>query len=528
MLIQRAGACVLGLAGGFAMVSAAQAQTPLKVELCLALDSSDSIARDDWELQIDAYRAALLNKDVVPQNGTVAISIVAFSSDARLVQEQITVTQDTAKAGGTIDMALLNWRYGQLKEQTAIGAAIALCTSTFSKNTSTRKVIDVSTDGAHNMEDPTPQDAADAAVAAGVDVINLLGVGNLINGTELEETARPQPAGALGEGDGFVTIASGWSVFQTALEQKIAIELAPPALTVTKNNGIDAIEFVPGAEVRTSYTVTITNHGEAAAEGVSWSDAPVGLTVESIRTDTAVGVGSVLGTCTTSGCEGITVAGGGSVSYQVIALVTGEPGTYAENTATVTGGGCEGQAFCRATDRDLIRAPLTPAQLTVTKDNGVGALTPGAITKYTVTITNQGQTAAENVSWSDTFAGLDVTGIVFGTPVGDGSTLGTCTVVGGAGCSGITVAGGGSVSYLVEAVVTGEVGSEAENTATVMGGGCDGQPYCTATDTDPIVAVVPVVPAQVTPVPTLAEWGLILLAGLMAGLTWLTRRRHMG
>ncbi len=519
-LIRRACACVLGLAGGFTMVSAAQAQS---IELCLALDSSGSIVSTDWELQIDAYRAALSNKEVVPQDGSVAISIVAFSSKAELVLSRTTVTAATAQnPGGAIETALRDWYEKQMKGETAIGSAIELCTSTFSGSTTARKVIDVSTDGRHNLPETTdPIVAANNAIAAGVRVINLLGVGGAINADELNAIARPAPGKKLGEGDGFVTTVAEWKDFRTSLEAKIKAELKPPALTVSKDNGVSTL--MPGAT--TTYTVTIVNNGEAAATDVRWDDTFVGLNVTGITTDTA-SPGSVLGNCTAAGCTGITVAGnGGSVSYKVDAKVTGTAGSDAENTATVTGGGCDdGQAFCRATDKDPIQAPLTPAELTVTKNNGVGSLVNGATTTYTVTITNKGQMAAENVSWSDTFVGLNVTGITHYT-ASAGSALGTCTTN---GCENITVAGGGSVSYRVRATVTGEVGSDAENTATVTGGGCDGQPSCTATDKDPINAAPVPVPAQVTPVPTLAEWGLILLAGLMAGLTWLTRRRHMG
>jgi len=254
-----------------------------------------------------------------------------------------------------------------------------------------------------------------------------------------------------------------------------------PLLTVTKTNG--GTSLVPGQT--TSYTVTIANSGSALASGVSWTDTPVsGLTVTAITTGTATGAGSVLGTCTTAGCTGISVAAGGSVTYTVTATVTAST-TSAVNRADVGGGGCTAglpstPANCTSTDTDV--KPL----LTVTKTNGGTSLVPGQTTAYTVTIANAGTGLASGVAWTDTpISGLTVNSIVVGTATGAGSVLGTCTT---AGCTGISIAAGGSVTYTVNATVTGTTTS-AVNRADVGGGGCTaGLPStpanCTSTDTD--------------------------------------------
>ena len=64
--------------------------------------------------------------------------------------------------------------------------------------------------------------------------------------------------------------------------------------------------------------------------------------------------GSNAGNCAGLSCSGITVAAGGSVVYQVSAVVSGKAGEQAVNTATLTGGACTAQTSCTDTDSDPI------------------------------------------------------------------------------------------------------------------------------------------------------------------------------
>ena len=362
-MVRGASACLLGLAGAFAMVPAAQAAP--KIELCLAIDSSGTINDAEWQLQIDAYRNALLNPAIVPQNGDVAVSIVTFSTTTLISLALTEVNATTAGVGGTLTNKL-NELYATrpFQGQTAIGDAISRCLGTFNPggNPGAKRIIDVSTDGENNEGVNPVTTAANAFSAKEVHAINLIGVGDLINEAELNNIAQPQPANAVGAGDGFVTIAATWEDFTPTLQAKIQAETAVTSnLVVTKTNNADSV--APGAN--TIYTVTITNTGAAAATNVSWTDASVGLNIADISANTPSG-GSVAGACDTGGCTGITVAaGGGSVSYSVTATVTGQVGSDAENTATVTGGGNCGTApapvaSCTATDRDPIEEPGVP------------------------------------------------------------------------------------------------------------------------------------------------------------------------
>ncbi|MBK6746018.1 DUF1194 domain-containing protein [Ottowia sp.] len=360
-MVKAASACLLGLAGAFAMVPAAQAAP---IELCLAIDSSGTIDDTEWQLQIDAYRNALLDPTIVPQDGTVAVSIVTFSTDTLVSLGLTDITAATAGNGGALKSTLdALYATRPFNGQTAIGDAILRCIGTFSANNpGAKRIIDVSTDGENNEGVNPVITAANAFSAKEVHAINLIGVGDLINEAELNSIAQPQPANAVGAGDGFVTIAESWEDFTPTLQAKIQAEIVVTSnLVVTKTNNADSV--APGAD--TIYTVTITNTGAAAATNVSWTDVSLGLNITDISTNTASD-GSVAGSCNLGGCTGITVAaGGGSVSYRVTATVTGSPDTDAENTATVTGGGNCGtapvpSASCTATDRDPIREPDAP------------------------------------------------------------------------------------------------------------------------------------------------------------------------
>ncbi|WP_423454206.1 IPTL-CTERM sorting domain-containing protein [Ottowia sp. VDI28] len=163
----------------------------------------------------------------------------------------------------------------------------------------------------------------------------------------------------------------------------------PSSLVVSKTNNLS--EVVKGNIV--SYTVTIQNTGGAAATGVSWTDNPTGLTINSIAANSS-------GTCTPAGCTNVTVNANSSVTFTVSATVTGDAGTQAKNMASVTGGGsCTVQTPCSAEDSDPIVAP----DISVTKSspqftNGSGNQWTAT---YIVTVANTGS-ASGTYTLSDT------------------------------------------------------------------------------------------------------------------------------
>jgi uncharacterized repeat protein (TIGR01451 family) len=296
-------------------------------------------------------------------------------------------------------------------------------------------------------------------------------------------------AANMGQVARFVQNLSGESDLSFIAYNQDALQM-PAQLEVSKSNG--RTQVAPNAS--TTYTVTIRNTGGAPATAVSWVDTVAGVTVNNIVSTSSTGAGNVPGSCSPTGCTGITVAAGGSITYTVTATVTGAAGTNAENTASITSNDCQSMpARCSSTDTDQI---VSPPSVTVSKTNGVNEVEAGSTTVYTVLLTNNGTGDAAGLSWTDTAPqGLSISSIVAAS-VTAGSTAGTCD---SQGCTGITILEGGSIGYAVTATVTGAESTNAVNTVTVDGGGgacVNGTSgistaICSATDTDPIAPVVP-------------------------------------
>ena len=199
----------------FTFISTASVlQAAETLELCTAIDGSGSIGSSDFRLQVEGLARAIEKSSVVPQNGSVILSIVQFASNTRIeVSPTVIDSQATASAVATQVRAI-----GQLNGGTDISAAIDACTQQF-KFTTGKQVIDVSTDG----QSSGSSEASNRAIVAGVDVINALGVGSGINVGELQSLVRPQPASEFPE-KGFVYVTPSFNEYAKAIKAKMAAE----------------------------------------------------------------------------------------------------------------------------------------------------------------------------------------------------------------------------------------------------------------------------------------------------------------
>lgn len=198
----------------------AQVQT----ELCTGIDGSGSVSATDFAVQKSGLAAAISDPTIIPQNGTVAVAVVQFSSSAQLeVARTVIDSAATATAVATAINGIT-----QLNDLTAIGEAIQLCAGTLEPASTNRSVIDISTDGGNNTG-VNPSVAADAAITAGVNVINAIGVGAGIDLTGLQEIVRPQPAKlAPPYDDGFYIVVTDFTQYSAAIADKIRAEVAAP------------------------------------------------------------------------------------------------------------------------------------------------------------------------------------------------------------------------------------------------------------------------------------------------------------
>ena len=159
MRLRSAAAAALGIA---ALMSGLEtsAQTPVDVELVLAVDMSQSMDAGEHELQRSGYVAALLHPDVLRAirdgiHGRVAITYVEWGGpSAQALRVPWTVIEDEASARGFVE-ALAATPIRTIRG-TSISAALAFAATLFEGNGyhGFRRVIDVSGDGPNSSGEP--------------------------------------------------------------------------------------------------------------------------------------------------------------------------------------------------------------------------------------------------------------------------------------------------------------------------------------------------------------------------------------
>lgn len=236
-------------------------------------------------------------------------------------------------------------------------------------------------------------------------------------------------------------------------------------LVISKTDGVTSV--VQGNT--TTYTLVISNLGpDPATSTVIQDPAVAGLTKTSLSCAASAGT-SCPGTLTLAALEGsglvvTSMSVNATLTLTVAALVTSGSGTVT-NVATVTPGVYvvdSNPANNTATDVDRVQVP---ANLSVSKSNGVGTLTAGQTTSYTVTVANGGPGAADGAVLADqTGTGLSCSsatcvGTTGGASCPSGFTLNTPVAAGSttlfsSGVALTTLPASSSVTLLVNCLVT--------------------------------------------------------------------------
>ena len=282
-------------------------------------------------------------------------------------------------------------------------------------------------------------------------------------------------------------------------------------VSITKTDGVTSV--TPGGT--TTYTIVVSNAGPDATTGVSVQDTfPAECTAPVAYTSVAAG-----------GASGNTAAGnapindtvnlpnGSSITYTATCNVSNSAVGSLVNTATASGGTSvdSNPANNSATDTDTITAT---ADLSVTKTAPSGTVPQFSNVVFTITVTNNGPSAATGVVVTDNLpAGLTYVsndcGASFASP-----TL-TWNVGG--------LAASASATCHLTAQVTSQ-GVPIVNSATATGNEADSnQGNNTGTFT-----IVGAPPTQA--IPTLDGMALLALGLLLGlgGVTMLMRRRNIG
>ena len=197
----------------------------IDLALVLAVDVSGSVSTERLTLQFQGYSEAFAHPDLAQavkhgRQGRIATTFVEWSDSGRQYQAvdwTLIDSEETARAFSKA-IAYATWQNpGWTSISGAIDFSVRLLTDVGYR--ATRRVIDISGDGANNDGRPADQ-ARDAAVAAGI-TINGLPI------IEVEPNLADYYRGnVIGGPNAFVVVAGQRSNFSEAVLRKLLVEIA--------------------------------------------------------------------------------------------------------------------------------------------------------------------------------------------------------------------------------------------------------------------------------------------------------------
>ncbi len=195
---------------------AAATQQPA-VEIVFLVDDSASITSANYIIEQQGLASALGNPAIMPQDGTVAVAVLQFSTTVRTVAPLQTIT--ALNAGGISSLVLMALQEGQSTDLTAglRAAAAALQDG----RAGVRKIICVITDGI--PDDPVEAlSAAAQALSVGVSEIDALGVGRAVDVNFLAALSSPKPPASF-------AVVGSYEELAQAIAAKTKQLVTPPA-----------------------------------------------------------------------------------------------------------------------------------------------------------------------------------------------------------------------------------------------------------------------------------------------------------
>ncbi|MEZ5812907.1 MAG: DUF1194 domain-containing protein [Rhizobiaceae bacterium] len=211
----------------------ARAETPVDVELVLAVDVSSSMMSDELALQRQGYAAAFRSDEVLRairynRYGRIAVTYVEWgASDLHDVIVPWTAVA-TAEDAERIAVILESARVRNLA-RTSISGAIRYSVRAFADNRfqGTRRVIDVSGDGPNNQGGLVTE-ARDAAIGEGITINGLPVVieGRAFGEETIADLDDYYADCVIGGPQAFVMAVKDWNQFAEAVRRKLVVELS--------------------------------------------------------------------------------------------------------------------------------------------------------------------------------------------------------------------------------------------------------------------------------------------------------------
>ncbi len=205
----------------------ASAQTPVELELVLAVDTSASVSNDEYVLQMvgiaDAFRHPEVLEAIMSYGASgIAVTLVQWSAGDQQAQSIGWHHVSGIGSAERLARAIEGSPRAFGVNTTAIGSALRFSVRLFSGNgfAGRRQTVDVSGDGRNNAG-LVASTERDRAVAAGVTVNGLA----ILNGDlELERYYR---INVMGGPRSFVDTADDFADFARAIRDKLIREISP-------------------------------------------------------------------------------------------------------------------------------------------------------------------------------------------------------------------------------------------------------------------------------------------------------------
>ena len=180
-----------------------------------------------------------------------------------------------------------------------------------------------------------------------------------------------------------------------------AVTVQGLTITTTANTS----SATPGSTV--AYTVTVTNSGQAAYTGATFTDSLSGVLDDAAYNGDAVATTGSLSyaspNLTWTGNLAVGAAATVTFSVTVSNPDTGDKALVTAVTSGTPASNCPASGPAPACGTSV--TVLVPG-LTIVNSAGVSSTTPGSVVHYTVTITNTGQTAYAGISVADSLSGV--------------------------------------------------------------------------------------------------------------------------
>jgi len=218
-----------------APAAVAQAPVPVDLELLLAIDTSSSINKEEYHLQVEGLASAFRHPAVIAAidaagNLGIAVAVTQWAE----TRDQILVLPWTRVDGAASVLAMAK-RIAAIERRipggaTGISSAIEFGIAQIESNgfEGTRRVIDLSGDGRAN-HGPIPSISRDRAVALGI-TVNGLAILNEI--PLLDRYFRETVIGGSGA---FVMAANDWVAFAQAMLEKLVREISQSPIAGTQH-----------------------------------------------------------------------------------------------------------------------------------------------------------------------------------------------------------------------------------------------------------------------------------------------------